>query len=136
MAQPPPTLSDHIASYPGLETLAKYVSAYDLFHLGITSQSNHANIIASRRLFERLRRLCICDGLGLAMRKNFVGPYESKRPWPPYHRTDDPIEVQLYNLKCDTADTLPCVRCGVNVCEECRDYLRWPDESKTEYSRE
>ncbi|KAF6832697.1 hypothetical protein CMUS01_06803 [Colletotrichum musicola] len=66
------------------------------------------------------------------MRKNFVGPYEAEVQTHlfPDDRTDEPIEVRLYNLKCDTADTLPCVRCGVNVCEECRDYTRWPNESE------
>lgn len=44
------------------------------------------------------------------------------------------IEVRLYARRCDAAGALPCLRCGVNVCEECRDYPRvlpdlqqWPN---------
>lgn len=132
-----PALPDLIVIYPILSTLAEYVSAYDLFHLGIANHSNHANIIASRPLFERLRRSCICDGRGLAQRQNFSPPYDAKSRWydsrgpryGPIYDVDEPIEVRLYNIKCDVADTFPCVRCGVNVCEECRDYERWPHDS-------
>lgn len=44
------------------------------------------------------------------------------------------VEVRLYARRCDAAAALPCLRCGVNVCEECRDYPRvlpdlkqWPN---------
>lgn len=44
------------------------------------------------------------------------------------------VEARLYARRCDAAAALPCVRCGVNVCEECRDYPRilpdlqqWPN---------
>lgn len=47
------------------------------------------------------------------------------------------IEVRLYARRCDAANALPFLRCGINVYEECRDYPRvlpdlgqWPDNSR------
>ncbi|KAI1090671.1 hypothetical protein F5B19DRAFT_316754 [Rostrohypoxylon terebratum] len=39
---------------------------------------------------------------------------------------DREIEVRLFNLRCDEAGALPCRKCGVNICEECREYPRIP----------
>ncbi|KLO96971.1 uncharacterized protein FFNC_15076 [Fusarium fujikuroi] len=42
----------------------------------------------------------------------------------PYLTDDEEIEVRLYNIKCDEAGALPCLKCGINICEECRCYPR------------
>jgi hypothetical protein len=32
-------------------------------------------------------------------------------------RWEEEIEVRLWNIKCDPYDALPCLKCGINVCE-------------------
>ncbi|KAK1718077.1 uncharacterized protein BDZ83DRAFT_586224 [Colletotrichum acutatum] len=126
---PPPSISHLISSYPILSILAEYVSALDLFHLAQTNRNHHAHILGSRTIFEKLRSLCLCDGRGLVQRQNFSGRY-CPNYWtllcglPPMVVGDEEIEVKLYNVKCDEAGALPCRRCGINVCEECRYYDR------------
>ncbi|KAI1452643.1 hypothetical protein F4805DRAFT_23021 [Annulohypoxylon moriforme] len=110
-----PRLLDLISQYPILETLASYISTRDLFHLGLTSQAYHAYILATPTVFEALRRFCLCDGRGLQRRIRALDYKYLDRI------DDDPeIEVRLYAKKCDEAGALPCRKCGINICEECR----------------
>ncbi|KAK3332577.1 hypothetical protein B0T19DRAFT_439402 [Cercophora scortea] len=122
-----------IACYPILSTLASHVSALDLLNLALTSRANHAHILASPPIFAKLRRSCVCDGHGLRDRQDRTGLYKdySKGYTPPGPRlpdggedidSDEEIEVRVFNRTCGEA--LPCVKCGVNVCEECRYYPR------------
>ncbi|KAF4811056.1 hypothetical protein CGCSCA5_v010168 [Colletotrichum siamense] len=140
MASEPPSLSNLISSYPVLSSLTEYVSTLDLFHLALTNRSNHASILGSPVIFNRLKRSCLCDGRGLARRQNFTGPHrihywKLKLKQEPRIDFDEPIEVRLFNLKCDETGALPCVRCGINICEECRDYPRWPNRSIYSFGR-
>ncbi|KAK0712438.1 hypothetical protein B0T26DRAFT_649143 [Lasiosphaeria miniovina] len=135
------TSLDHLVSqYPVLSTLASYVSSLDLFNLALTNRANHSAILSS----PSLRRHCLCDGHGLRDRQGFAGAYAIPKHaytkdyqfggearsdnWPEHNvgaiNEDEPIEVRLYNIKCDEAGALPCRRCGINVCEECRYYPR------------
>ncbi|KAF9873035.1 hypothetical protein CkaCkLH20_09545 [Colletotrichum karsti] len=140
MVEITPNLSNLISSYPILSTLAEYVSTLDLFHLALTNHSNHASILGSNPIFDRLKLSCLCDSRGLSTRQTFTGPYRiryrrQKLRQEPAITHDEPVEVRLYNLKCDEAGALPCVRCGINVCEECRDYPRWPTRSVYSFGR-
>ncbi|KAI8285535.1 hypothetical protein K4K60_001143 [Colletotrichum sp. SAR11_57] len=140
MAHEPPSLSNLISSYPILSSLTEYVSTLDLFHLVLTNRSNHASILGSSVIFDRLKRSCLCDGRGLARRQNFTGSHrihywKLKLRQEPRIDFDEPIEVRLFNLKCDETGALPCVRCGINICEECRDYPRWPNRSIYSFGR-
>ncbi|KAK1654112.1 hypothetical protein BDP81DRAFT_309052 [Colletotrichum phormii] len=126
---PAPSLSHLISSYPILSILAEYVSALDLLHLAQTNHNHHVHILGSRTIFEKLRSLCLCDGRGLIQRQTFSGRY-CPNYWTlfcglsPMVVGDEEIEVKLYNVKCDEAGALPCRRCGINICEECRYYDR------------
>src|SRR6185436_10870062 len=74
-----------------------------------------------------LQRVCRCDGRGLAERQAFTGLYRLEHryyDWGTRVFKDDPVEVRLWALACNDADTLPCSKCGINVCEECRYYPR------------
>ncbi|KAI8229734.1 hypothetical protein K4K55_006932 [Colletotrichum sp. SAR 10_96] len=140
MAHEPPSLANLISSYPILSSLTQYVSTLDLYHVALTSRSNHASILGSPVIFDRLKRSCLCDGRGLARRQNFTGPHrihywKLKLKHEPRIDFDEPIEVRLFNLKCDETGALPCVRCGINICEECRDYPRWPNRSIYSFGR-
>ncbi|VUC34802.1 unnamed protein product, partial [Clonostachys rosea] len=124
-----PGLTDLISSYAILPTLATWVSTVDLYHLALTNRAHYSHILGSPTLFKKLRRFCLCDGRGLIRRQNFQSPYYSNPKageWTrsPHLCSDEEIEVKLYNAKCDEAGALPCVKCGINVCEECRYYLR------------
>jgi hypothetical protein len=125
-------LTDLLSSYPILLTLSSFISTLDLYHLALTSKAHHNLILESPQRFQKLRRRCLCTGHGLADRQNFRGHYalDGHGGWR-YQgyknrqiNRDEPIEIQLFNLKCDEAGALPCVRCGINVCEQCRCYDR------------
>ncbi|CAG9983554.1 unnamed protein product [Clonostachys byssicola] len=131
-----PGLTDLISSYAILPTLATWVSTVDLYHLALTNRTHYSHILGSPTLFKKLRRLCLCDGRGLVKRQNFQRPYrtnlEAGRWTSSSHGvSDEEIEVKLYNAKCDESGALPCVKCGINVCEECRYYLRARPSYKT-----
>ena len=118
-----PSFLELTAQHPILCALARSLSTVNLFHLALTCHENHTFILASKQVFEILRRHCLCDGTGLKRRQNRTGLYPprwsynwgSKRKiW-----VDEPIEVQLWATKCDAANALPCRKCGINVCEVC-----------------
>lgn len=116
-------VSDLISQYPILQVLSEYLSTLDLFHLALTDRSHYDYILSSKNIFNTLRRSCLCDGHGLADRQNFVGLYSLDRRsynWGLARRViwqDDPIEVRLYGTKCDDSEALPCIKCGINICE-------------------
>ncbi|KAK3395069.1 hypothetical protein B0H63DRAFT_387828, partial [Podospora didyma] len=107
-------------------SVASYVSTLDLFNIALTNRANHTSILGSPDFFrDVLRRDCLCDGYGLRDRQNFSGQHAlTEENGSSFTRWDEPIEVRLYNLKCDEADALPCRVCSFNVCEECRDSPR------------
>ncbi|KAH7418522.1 hypothetical protein BKA64DRAFT_590562 [Cadophora sp. MPI-SDFR-AT-0126] len=113
-----------LSQYELLERVAHYLTPRDLFHLASTNVQLYTLILKSEPIFARLKRVTLCDGHGLTMRQDFRGPlYELytgpylERIGPPY---DEELEVRVWNLKCDAANALPCLKCEVNVCEECR----------------
>lgn len=121
-----PYIIDLISSYSILSALAPWLSTLDLFHLGLTNRSAHSYILSSPAVFKCLMRQCLCDGRGLAIR-------QTTDELPPDRgqliritqrnlqiHGDEEIEVRLYNVKCDVTGALPCVKCGINICEECR----------------
>lgn len=124
-----PSITTLISCYPILGTLASWISARDLRRLGRTSRTHHAHILASPLVFKALTRQSTCSGLGLILRqKQEDGIYRAKGcgrlSVNPHMDSDAEIEVRLYNVACDEAGALPCVGCGVNICEECRYYRR------------
>ncbi|KAF5649402.1 hypothetical protein F52700_676 [Fusarium sp. NRRL 52700] len=123
------SIEDLILSYSILTSLAPWLSTLDLYHLSLTSKSAYECIQSSPVIFKSLSRHCLCDGRGLATRQAYASPYHRDRMagrWTPSpHLTgDEEIEARLYNTKCDETDALPCLKCGINVCEECRCYPR------------
>ena len=117
-----------ISRYPILQSLTCFLSTRDLFHLSLICKSSYRAILASGTTFNILRRKCLCDGRGLSERQSFTGLYHlagwytwgnKRHIW-----EDEPIEVRLFNTKCDEVGALPCRKCGINVCEECRYYPR------------
>lgn len=121
-----PILPDLLSQYPILTTLSSHISTLDLHHLALASRACHS---AVRRNFDSLKRTCLCDGHGLAQRHAFSGPYAIRPGAYTWGKTrkiwkDEPIEVCLWNTTCDAAGALPCRKCGINVCEECRYYPR------------
>jgi hypothetical protein len=118
-----------LSQYPILESLASFVSTLDLLNLALTCRTNHQTILPSGKIIPALQRSCLCDGHGLAERQAFTGLYRLSNfyIWGPTERrvwADEPVEVQLWALDCDEAGALPCRKCGINVCEECRYYSR------------
>lgn len=125
MSFQPPSLTALISSYPILTTLSSLVSSVDLLNLALTNHTHHDCIMASPPIFSSLLRSTLCTGSGILDRQTShdrMRTYKWSRLAQPNER-DEPIEVHLYALKCDTADTLPCCKCGINVCEECRHRL-------------
>ncbi|KAF2789008.1 hypothetical protein K505DRAFT_352843 [Melanomma pulvis-pyrius CBS 109.77] len=128
------SLNRIISLFPTLQSLASFVSTIDLFSLALTNKSNYAYILSSQSTFNSLRRRCICDGRGLLDRQTFAGLYNCNQLDVVYNSwsnswSNEPIEVRLYNANCDAAGALPCRKCGINICEECRHYQREPPDS-------
>ncbi|KAF4452579.1 hypothetical protein F53441_4598 [Fusarium austroafricanum] len=124
-----PGIVDLISSYSILESLVPWLSTLDLFNLSLTSRSAYAYIQPSPKIFKHLSRNCLCDGRGLVTRQEYAAPYHRNRMsgrWDlnPHLTGDEEIEVRLYNIKCEEAGALPCLKCGINICEECRCYPR------------
>ncbi|KAF5667136.1 hypothetical protein FHETE_5839 [Fusarium heterosporum] len=122
-------ITDLISSYAILSSLAAWISTRDLHNLGLTSRSAYTYIHSSKKIFKVLSRQCLCDGRGLAKRQAYAGPYRNtqrpgRRDINAHLIGDEEIEVRLYNVKCDEAGALPCLKCEVNICEECRCYPR------------
>lgn len=113
-----------LSQYELLERLANFLSALDLFHLASTNSALYSLIRQSEPIFDRLKSVALCDGHGLKVRQEFGGIYElharhfvlGKGRKAHY---DEELEVRVWNLKCDAANGLPCLRCRVNVCEVC-----------------
>lgn len=131
-----PSLECLIGQYPVLRCLSSWLSTLDLFHLALISRDSYKHILASRSVFNHLKRTALCDGHGLRQRQNFEGPYRpatgTRLGREPRLWADEPIEVRLWNTKCDETGGLPCRRCGINICEECRYYSREPSRSVKE----
>ncbi|KAI1800170.1 hypothetical protein F4811DRAFT_540250 [Daldinia bambusicola] len=130
-----PTLSDLVGQYPVLTSIARNLPAVDLFSLGLTCREFSNHILSSQRVLDVFRRDCPCDGRGLLHRQNELGSRRCKRGLGRDSRSDiqqdEEIEVRLFATKCNKADTLPCLKCGINVCEECRFYPRTPPKDET-----
>ncbi|KAI2620594.1 hypothetical protein GGR54DRAFT_601612 [Hypoxylon sp. NC1633] len=120
----PPVLSDLVSQYPVLTTIANYLSTLDLFYLGLTCRGCHADNLSSTKVFDTLRRNCLCDGLGLRRRQNIRNRSGHMLGNGGRSSQDEEIEAKLVATKCDEAGTLPCLKCGINICEECREYPR------------
>jgi len=112
-----------LSQYDILTDTAKYLSTLDLFHLALANSRFYAIILQSAPVFNRLKLTALCDGTGLTARQNFQGLY-ALRPedfdWGGGSRKahyDEELEVRVWNLKCDAANALPCLNCGINVCE-------------------
>ena len=122
-------LTDLLTHYPILTSLSSYISTLDLYHLASANRACRSHIQPSQARFDVLKRSALCDGRGLAMRHSFSGPYrlpESSMRWGVGRENtrDTPIEVRLWNKTCDEAGALPCIKCNINICEECRYYPR------------
>ncbi|KAI6092124.1 hypothetical protein F4821DRAFT_224952 [Hypoxylon rubiginosum] len=120
-----PILLDLISQYPVLTALASYLSTVDLLHLGMTCRDYQAFILSPTQVFEALRRDCLCDGHGLRRRLDLDSRYKRSN-YRGIIREDEELEVKLFATRCDEAGALPCLGCGINVCEECREYPRPP----------
>ena len=136
-----PDIIDLISSYSILTSLSPWLSTLDLHNLSLTSRTAYA-YIHSPKIFSYLTRQSLCDGHGLLTRQAYAGPYCSLSKLPgsklpgeltnsPHGQGDEEIEVRLYNVKCAEADALPCLKCGVNICEECRCYPRAAPDRKS-----
>lgn len=111
-----------LSQYNILIDTAQYLSALDLFHLALANSNFYAIILQSAAVFDRLKLTTLCDGTGLIARQNFQGLYAvSPEQWN-WGRTkkahyDEELEVRVWNLKCDASNGLPCLKCGINICE-------------------
>ena len=122
-----------LSQYQLLELLANYVSTKDLYHLGRTCSELFSCIVKPANTFTRLKRVSLCDGSGLKARQNYDSPLYNGlqslgimnwRLMPGQRRRSchcqEEVEVRVWGKNCDEVNALPCVKCGINVCEECR----------------
>lgn len=113
-----------LSQYGILERTAQCLSTLDLFHLARTCSELYSNIRQTESVFSQLKRLNICDGRGLVARQEYQSLYgldENNYVRGRWARAeyDEEIEVRVWNVTCDAANALPCLRCKINVCEVC-----------------
>jgi hypothetical protein len=111
-----------LSQFELLERTAQHLSTLDLLHLASTCSELYTLIRQSEPIFNRLKRVALCDGHGLKARQEFQGVYALHAwnfVWGKGRKAhyDEELEVRVWNLKCDAVNALPCLRCGVNVCE-------------------
>lgn len=124
-----------LSQYQLLELTAKHLSTIDLYHTALACSDLHEIILKSENIFKKLCRVALCDGSGLRARQSFSGiyngcPYRFGRP-----SYEEEIEVRVFNARCDEKGGLPCIKCGINVCEECRYVPRVRDDPSYMSSR-
>lgn len=112
-----PRLLAVLSQYTILEITARHLSLLDLFRLARTSSAFYALIRRPKALFEHWKRITLCDGRGLKARQEFRGIYASIKPGDGRPEFDEELEVRVWNLKCDALNALPCLNCGLNICE-------------------
>ena len=116
------------SKYELLELTAQYLSTMDLYHVALTCSDTFELIMKLMSTFHRLRRVSSCDGSGLKARQDYAGVRYSNHP--SFRRPrEEEVELQVWNLRCDESSGLSCVKCGINVCEECRYVPRVGDPS-------
>lgn len=113
-----------LSQYELLTHLAQHLSALDLFHLASTCSQLHILILKSEPIFNCLKQVALCDGRGLKTRQEYRGIHGLRARdfvWGKGRKAhyDEEIEVRVWNLKCDAANALPCLKCKMNVCEVC-----------------
>ncbi|KAL9131995.1 MAG: hypothetical protein Q9217_000205 [Psora testacea] len=119
------------SQYELLERTANYLSTIDLYNTALTCSDLFALIRQSERTFTRLKRVALCDGSGLRARQNYEGFYNGLQGRGSWHWKNsdwaggrclavEEIEIRVWRRKCDGVHALPCIKCGINVCEECR----------------
>src|SRR6187402_52798 len=93
-----------LSQYELLEQTAQYLTPLDLLHLASTCSEVFTLIRKSESIFERLKRVALCDGRGLEARQNFQQLYTPPYFCVPNSSTgvpyDEEIEVRLWNLQC------------------------------------
>lgn len=116
-------LKNLLSQYELLVITASHLSTVDLYRVALTCSELQELILKPRETFNGLKRYALCDGAGIKARQNYRLP----RPdwYDPCPETE--IEVHIFNLECDNTERLPCIKCGINVCEECRSYPRLGD---------
>ncbi|KAH8586043.1 hypothetical protein B0O99DRAFT_529451 [Bisporella sp. PMI_857] len=113
------------SQYQILKLTSRHLSTLDLLYLALTCSELNTIIRKSEHVWNRLKREAVCDGRGLKTRQEFQRLYaltDKDCRWGTRRRAryDEEIEVRVWNLKCDAGNALPCHKCGINVCEECR----------------
>lgn len=106
--------------YELLQRTAQFLSAVDLFNCALACSDLNALILRSKSIFTKLKRLAVCGGTGLKLRQACEGIYGSanctwKVNWKCFDGEE--IEVRVFNRTCGGTDALPCLKCGVSICE-------------------
>lgn len=112
-----------LSQYELLERTAQHLSTLDLFNIALTCHDLYSAILDSPLVFNKLKRLTICDGRGLIKRQTFTGLHKPHPTIKGQHTRgpifDEEIEIRVYNVKCDAYNALPCLKCGINICKVC-----------------
>ena len=62
-----------VSQYELLELTASYLSALDLLNLASTCLGSYSHIRKNEAVFERIKRVTVCDGRGLKERQEYRG---------------------------------------------------------------
>ncbi|KAF2029685.1 hypothetical protein EK21DRAFT_112728 [Setomelanomma holmii] len=102
--------------YPILEHIVAHLRPADLIPLAQTCQTMYANLnFGSRNSHKNLLTKILCSGLGLYLRNHISPPHPggALRRYGTCGGEDTDLEMEKH----------PCVRCGVNTCDECRVHM-------------
>jgi hypothetical protein len=118
------------SQYRILESTSHWLSTRDLFNVSLVCRDLHAVLIGSPEVFDHLKRYALCDGSGLKARQSYSGRYKSRSGCRCCNNAEE-VEVRVYRTQCDEAGALPCIKCGINVCEECRFVPRFKQDLRS-----
>lgn len=102
------------SQYELLELHAQNLSTMNIYHTALTCLDLHDLIMRPQKKFESLKRVILSDVSELKAHQAFERVRFSHEP--------QEVEVRVWSSKCDERGGLPCLKCEVNVCEECREY--------------
>lgn len=97
------------SQYELLALLGQNLTTIDLYHVALTGSDLYDIILRSTKTFNQLKRNALCDGSGLRNRLA-TG-------------SDDfgfQQDARLPNAECNETIGYSCLKCGINVCKECR----------------
>ena len=119
-------LVDVTSQYELVKIIASELATVELFNLARTSKTLWKSLDPLSLHFNSVKSLTLCDGHVVARRLAAHAAEMKRREVEEAYRSDHDYIDGIEALTCLGSESLPCVKCGVNVCEVSVSNLRDP----------